>query len=337
MLNGPAKRTALDLIKFMKDSDFTQVPHYKEDGSLYQRVMAYRNDPEFQATVKEYPQAWARIEPLLTRKSLSPARRTALDMREFIIRSRYTRTPREEDHSPLFQQFRKYRNDPELQADLKKDPKVWALVEPLLDAKVFNPARKAALDLLEFVRPLEFTKLPHQIEDSALYQRLMKYRNDPEFESALKDHPEDWARIQPLLHPEGINPARQAALDSLVYFIRTDFTKTPPVKEDQGLYKRFKKYQDDPEFQRTLKEFPEHWVRIEPLLIAKATSPAIKFASDLIEFMRDTKFTRLPNYKTENALYSKFFKYRNDREFQAELRKHPEAWKVFEREYLHAK
>jgi hypothetical protein len=263
---GTVRRAALDTLEFIKDSKFTELPNAKADVALYARFLKYRDNPEFQAVLKENPQTWSRVEALLHGKDLSAARQAGLDTVEFIRRSRFTELPSRKADNSVYERYLKYRNDPEFQAALRENPEAWARIEQLLKRREDSSARRAALDTLDYIQRTGFTQLP-DYKMNELYQRYVRYRDDLDFQSVLKENPRAWALIEPVLKRKNAGGIRQAALDTLEYIKSTGFTKLPGKTVNNALYQRFAKYRDDPEFQATLREDPEIWSHIEPLMI----------------------------------------------------------------------
>jgi hypothetical protein len=327
-----ARRTALDTIEFVKSSGFTQLPDSKVNG-LYQRVLKYRNDPDFQAALKEDAENWARMAPLVRRLVATPAGRAALDTLEFIQRSGFTEVPNSKADDTLYARYLKYRDDPEFQSVLKEQPQAWALLERLLkrrDTPIKLTAKQSALDTLEFMKGSGFTQVPSPKTDNALYQRLHKFLDDSEFQAVLKENPQAWALIEPMLKRKDFNAARQAALDTIQFLESSEFARLPSTKTENALYQRFRKFLDNSEFQATLKENPEAWALVAPLLRRRSVSPAGKAALDTLEFIQRSGFTEVPSFKADDLLYSRFLRYQNDPEFQAVLKEQPQAWSLVE-------
>jgi hypothetical protein len=237
----------MDLFIFAKESQFNQVPNGTLNTALYKRTQKYRPFPEFRSTLKklisqEPPEEQPRIERLLfpedfrwekrieARVNQEQARETRAELKAqekaqalpdaakaahaviaSVERAELKEVLDYNNHSSLYQLFRRFLTDSMFQAEIKKHPQVLKLVEPIWIRKSLGASGQAALDLFNLAKKLakdpNITELPIGGQYDQLHRRAFQYRRYPEFQSTLRqmisqEPPEDQVRIERLLWPK---------------------------------------------------------------------------------------------------------------------------------------
>ncbi len=275
------KQAALDTIKYIERSGFTKVPKTSKAGDLYQQFLLYRDHPKFQEELKKRPQVWAVFERHMTERSdvereifeyarASSIKQAALNTIKYIEKSGFTAVPKSSKDRALDEQFLRYCDNPEFQEELKKHPQAWAVFEREMTEREIakrtkakrtklRPVIQAALDTAEYIEKSGFTEIPMASKNRPTYERFLRYREDPEFQEELKKHPRAWAVFERALASD----SRRAALDTIEYIEKSDFTEIPRASKNRATYERFLQFRDDPEFQEELKKKPQAWIVFE--------------------------------------------------------------------------
>jgi superfamily II DNA or RNA helicase len=256
------------------------------------------------------------------RSKLTPSLRAAIDTLSYIERSGFTEVPKQSKDVRLYDRFLRHREDSEFQAEMKKYPKAWALVEESITAAKVSPVHQAVLDTLAYIQQSRYSEVPKPSKNPNLHARFLRYRNNPEFQAEMKMYPKAWALVEESITPS----AKQAALDTLAYIEESNFTEIPKESKNDALTQRFRKYREDPEFQTEMKKYPRAWALVEQSIVATKVSPAKQAMLDTLAYIERSGFTDVPSEAIDRNLARRFSKFRNDPEFQAEMKKHPKAW-----------
>lgn len=314
-----AHLAARDLIQFIEQHGV--LPDLDSSPALYRRMHSHREDADFKFALQSSPRA----QHVFAANQLSALELTARDMIAFV--TRYGRVPTKHRDADLHRRYLNYRFDADFHTLLKKDPKVWAVVEPMTHAPQEGLDRTAA-DTIAYV--LKYRDRPQQKVDRGLYLRYFRVKGDPSFIAKIRANPEAWAAFE----EAGLSAAQKTA-HRVVEYLRVHKT-LPTLESDQAFYYQAREYWAQPEFIEIVRKDADAWAIFER---QRAGLKGMTRASSATEALGDgpediaTKVHRffsardlLPMLPAEPVLGRQMTALAQDLRFLRKLYEYPEVW-----------
>ncbi len=286
-----------------------------QGSAVYRRFLRYSKNPAFVARLKENPEVWE----IFNNYSKSGLNKTLQAIIDYILQ--HKTVPKE--NSPIYNSFRRHRDDPRFISKLKDHPEAWEIFSQSNRA----PHERVTQEMITYI--LQNKTTPPS--GSKLNERFKKYRYHPAVIEKLKENPEVWEIIQKSFRrwkqnikleneTQGIvaSPEEKTARETVDYILQ--HKALPP--SNLPLYQRFMRYRKSPIVIAKLQESPEVWNVVNQV----SESPQAKAARETIDYI--LKHKTVPPKSL--ALYDRVRQYRNDPEFIAILKENPDAWEIFQ-------
>ena len=314
-----SERAAIDLAQEL--IQHSRIPTWAENPRLMRRVSQHENKQAFtnklHEILKDHPSALA----IYLAQFDSPAKRTGRDLVEFLIRRR-GRVPH--TASGLMQRIREHRNDEEFHREMRmafaERPVLWARFERLL----MPPEQEAAVDVIRYMH--RYGELPKVGVDENLYARYMRHRDDPVFVEAIRRDPAWKLYLALTQEPTHLEKAARAFIRHVL-----ETGELPKARHAPDVYEGYARFRYHKEFHDLIRYQPRVWEIARPHLVVSAEKIE-ETTSALITYL--LQFKELPKSRTHAALYQRFVELRNYPGFEDAIRKDPEAWALYDAQYL---